>query len=95
MIHRRIKLSAEKEGSDPSYDMNAAFMLLERPWGIHVVSAELERAAGRNRQTRDRHGNAGAPRITPRSAPPAHDQQKHPGPARPTGKPVTSDVKGH
>ena len=36
-----------------------------RGCGIHVVSAEPERAAGRNHQSRERCGNAGAPRAAP------------------------------
>ena len=49
---------------DPN-SMVAATMQLERhERGIHVVSAEQERAAGRNHQSRERYGNAEAPKLT-------------------------------
>ena len=59
------------------YGMEAAFMLLQRRGrGIHVVSAEPGRAAGRNHQSRECCGNAGAPRAPPSARSAAHDQQK-------------------
>jgi len=69
-------VSGEGTAAGP-YDMDAATMSLQqRGWGIHVVSAEPERVLGRNHQSREYCGNAGALRVTPPARSPAHDQQR-------------------
>jgi hypothetical protein len=48
-----------------SYDMDAAFMSFQqRGCGTHVVSAEPQRAADRDHQSRKSYENAGAPTVT-------------------------------
>jgi hypothetical protein len=48
-----------------SYGVDAPAMLLQQHgWDIHAVSAEPDRAANRNHQSREHPGNAAAPGAT-------------------------------